>query len=193
MVLPAFLTGAAKEPPPEPSGPKRPDPTAKLDGTERGMLIFVAALLGIGTIAVVAFMGMGLGGSKPKPAAAPTASVSAAAPTPSAAASPSPSDSPSPTDSPSPSHTTVAPRLLGSVTSADQITAYCRATVDRNSTARGPGLTGPSAAASWICYNRFNHNSTPISPNSVCRSQFQDSTAYTSAKADTALPWKCYT
>lgn len=194
MVLPAFVTGTAKQPP-APSGPSRPDPAAKLSSTERGMLVFVAALLGIGTIAVVAMMGMGLGDPKPKagPArppvtvdASPAASVVPSA-TPSATVSPTDS----PTDSPKPSKTAAAPRLLGSVTGVDQLTTYCRSNWNQDAAVAGPGQPGFLSAPSWAC--TAHRDKAPIDPTSVCRWQYQDKSAYTAAKATDQLPWKCYT
>lgn len=183
VVLPAFLTGSAA-PAPAPSGPTRPDPTAKLPATERGMLVFVAALLGLGTIAVVAMMGMGLTtDKKPAPAAASaTATVgTSASPTPAA----SPTASPSPIASPKPTRTTVAPRVLGSISDSSTLNTYCRTWQDNAVAFPGPNNSG------WICVR--GHNTMTIVPNTVCRWRFNDSTAYTSAKGSDDLPWKCYT
>jgi hypothetical protein len=65
MILPAFLTGTARKPEPAPEPkpaapqkPARPDPIAKLPSDERNMLIFVAAVLAIGTLAIVAMAGL---------------------------------------------------------------------------------------------------------------------------------------
>jgi hypothetical protein len=68
QVLPAFLTGrpGAPEPPAADAAkpavknvtPKAPD-SHKLPSSERNMLIFVASLLAVGTLAVVTVMGIG--------------------------------------------------------------------------------------------------------------------------------------
>ncbi|HKT05565.1 MAG TPA: hypothetical protein VJT31_39110, partial [Rugosimonospora sp.] len=59
VVLPVFVTGKKPEQPPAHQAMAE----TRLPSSERGMLLFVAALLGLGTIAVVAMMGFGLAGS----------------------------------------------------------------------------------------------------------------------------------
>lgn len=62
MLLPVYVTGGtavaapSTAPPPKPQSPSNPD---KLPSDERNMLIFVSALLALGTLAIVA---MALGG-----------------------------------------------------------------------------------------------------------------------------------
>ena len=73
MILPAFVTGK-KEKEPKPAEPVRHQatPEGALPPSERGMLIFVAALLGIGTIAVVTVLGLGGFSSAPRTGGTPS-------------------------------------------------------------------------------------------------------------------------
>lgn len=191
MVLPAFLTGKIDiedlpEPKADPSG--RPDPNEKLSATERGMLLFVAALLGIGTIAVVAVMGMGLTTDRPKATPPKPQAASVAATT-----SPTPSPSPSPSATPSPAATTkppatkAAPRLLGSINGPGTLNDFCSKTWQDGATAYFATTGG------WTCTANHHTTSTVIAPNGVCRWQYGDKTAYTAAVGTDQLPWKCYT
>jgi hypothetical protein len=189
MVLPVFVTGKKPEP------PGREAVEAKsVPDSERGMLVFVAALLGLGTIAVVTMMGFGLGGTStksnkpaPKPSVVRT-SVAPVVPAP-VRSSASPSTSPSraaptvrrsrtPSASPSPS-----PALLGTLTSADP-DLYCSAT-DR-SVAHPPDQN----SATWFC--RRNHQN--FTPTAVCRWRFNDKTAFAVVgNLQNPSTWRCYT
>jgi hypothetical protein len=190
VVLPVFVTGKKPEPP----AVQRAAET-KLPSSERGMLLFVAALLGLGTLAVVTMMGFGLGGASttPKPPVARTAPPSpvAAAPLPSPADSPSPSPSPSPSSaSPSPSR---SPRrspsptatLLGTLSNG-AVVGYCK---DTNNGMPWP----PGQNNTWACVaNRGQRQE--FTPTDVCRWQFHDGGAR-AVVGDLATPstWRCYT
>jgi len=204
MVLPAFLTGKI-ELPPEPEEVEepapnngRPDPAAKLPATERGMLIFVAALLGIGTIAVVAVMGMGLASpKKPSTPPAPTSSASGTAaaiagnPDPVVDPVPSGTGSLRPTERPSSS----GPKVLGSIASVDILRTYCQQW--RNDAyVVGPGQPGPSSPT-WACVDphakRPSDATLQAAPNYVCRWKYRDNSSYSPSQGSDKLPWTCYT
>ncbi len=196
MVLPAFLTGQVQKPaPPAPSGPTRPDPAAKLPATERGMLIFVAALLGVGTIAVVIMMGMGLGDPKTNPKKGGAASVAASAGTtaptqPTSAPVAQPDPAPTVTGSLKPtSHPSAAgPTVLGSVNAAI-LTDYCNLLLaDERARYRSQTAAGTTK---WECY--LGRRDQTIVPNTVCQWKFKDNSAYITAADLSDLPWKCYT
>jgi hypothetical protein len=197
MVLPAFLTGQAEKPPPPPapSGPTRPDPAEKLPATERGMLVFVAALLGVGTLAVVIMMGMGLTDPKPKTGKpAPAASGPAPAVTgsgqPTAAPTVQPDPTPTLTGSLKPtSHPSAGgPTVLGSITTAT-LTDYC-GLVLADPRARYRSMTIGSTTK-WECY--AGRRDETVVPNTVCQWKFRDNSAYIVAADLAELPWKCYT
>ena len=188
VILPAFVTGR-KERPPKPAEPVRHQatPEGKLPAGERGMLVFVAALLGIGTLAIVALLGLG-GFSRPAPAATRTPSVAAVNPP---VPSPTPSSSPSPTPAASsasptpPRRTPAGPVVLGTLTSADP-GAFC--TYSRAGRAR------QQDDGSWFCTGSRERPGFPFGPNDVCRWRFLDNTAYavTNDPTDPAT-WRCYT
>ncbi|MBO0869573.1 MAG: hypothetical protein J2P15_13505 [Micromonosporaceae bacterium] len=183
MVLPVFVTGKKPEPP-----QTQPSPSESLPSSERGMLAFVAALLALGTLAVVAMMGFGLTG-KPKPSgAAASATRDPAAPSPTAPAvvvppdpSPALSIAPSPSRphrSPTPRRTTSSPRLLGTLSMGD-LFGYCQG--------RSPQLNG----GQWSC---GGGNGQTFTPTTICRFRFNDRTAF-AAVGDIRDPttWRCFT
>jgi hypothetical protein len=191
VVLPAFVTGK-KERAPKPAEPVRhqAEPDGKLPPSERGMLIFVAALLGVGTVAVVLVLGLG-GFRAPQPANTHTPSPAAVVPPP---PSPSPSESPSPPPSPVPSSpppTTLVrrsppgPLVLGTLTRTDPA-AFC--TYSRAGRARQHDDGG------WFCTGTQDHPPFPFGPNDVCRWRYLDTTAY-AVPGDPADPatWRCFT
>jgi hypothetical protein len=182
MVLPVFVTGKKPEPP-----KTRPNTPESLPRSERGMLLFVAALLGLGTLAVVAMMGFGLSGSgTPKPSAARnTATQDPPAPSLSApvVVVPPPDPSPSVVPSPSRARTSPTPRRspsripLGTLTMGD-LQGYCQF--------RRPQLEGQQ----WSC----RPNGPNFTPTTICRWRFNDRTAH-AVIGDIRDPstWRCYT
>ncbi len=185
-MLPVFVTGKKPEAP----SVQRAAET-KLPSSERGMLLFVAALLALGTVAVVAMLGFGLGGTtKPKtPAHAPSPSTVVAVPP-----IPSPADPPSPSlsaASPSPSRSstrrTPAPTatLLGAL-SSNLVFRYCQ---DANGGMPVPPSRGRGG---WSCVSQRGHQD--FTPTLVCQWHFQDSgaKAVIAAIGDPAT-WRCYT
>ena len=203
MVLPAFLTGKIELPPepedldePAPNN-GRPDPGAKLPAAERGMLIFVAALLGIGTIAVVSLMGMGLANPKkattpPAPTTSASGSAAAVAGNPSPVADPVPSATGSlrPTGRPSSS----GPKVLGSIANVDVLRTYC-SQWRNDAFVVGPGQPGNSPT--WACVDphakRPSDATLQAAPNYVCRWKYRDNSSYSPSQGSDKLPWTCYT
>ncbi|MEN3310030.1 MAG: hypothetical protein V7603_6232 [Micromonosporaceae bacterium] len=191
VVLPVFVTGKKPEQPPA----QQAMAETTLPSSERGMLLFVAALLGLGTVAVVAMMGFGLAGTptKPKPPVAVTASASPAvavpapigAPaTPSAPASPTkaaPSRTPAAKRSPAPTQTT-----LGTLSTADVI-GYCQ------DTSNGMPLPPSRGRNSWTCFADRGQRQE-FAPTDVCRWRFHDNGAR-AVVGDLNNPstWRCYT
>jgi hypothetical protein len=189
VALPAFITG--KKPGRPGSTPEPVPPDGTLPASERGMLIFVAALLGVGTIAVIAFLGLGGFSAPPaKPAPPPAAATSVS---PASPASPESPVSPSPTDSlppPSPSPTvkrSTAPThtALGTLNSFDP-RAFCIAS--------SAGRARQHEDHSWYCTGGDNRPESPFSATDVCRWRYLDKTAYAVvADIDQPATWKCYT
>jgi hypothetical protein len=188
VILPAFITGRSEPLPERPREPQ-PAPGDALPPSERGMLIFVASLLGLGTLAVVVVLGLG-GFSAPAatipPVPTPAGSSSESpspSPSPSASASPSlsPSPSRSPRRSPSPTH-----RLLGTLGAKDPA-AYC--------TSLDAGRVQQHSDHSWYCRGSFNHpDPLPFTSTDVCRWRYVSKTAYAvAANIDDPTTWKCYT
>jgi len=193
VVLPAFLTGR-KESKAEATPPEEPElPTdGSLPPSERGMLVFVATLLGAGTIAVVTVLGLG-GFSSPAPKAGgdPVPVISSPSPSPSPSASPLPSPAPSsPTDSPSggptPKRSTSPARVsLGALTGNDP-RAFCAA--------NDAGRAAQHEDHTWYCRGSGTHPPMPFTPTDVCRWRYLDKTAYAVATdIDNPATWKCYT
>lgn len=191
VILPAFLTGK-KPSEPKPAEPARHLPAPSLPPSEKGMLIFVAALLGVGTVAVVALLGLGGLGHKAS-SQKPTVTSTTAVPNPGVvdSSSPSPSPSPSPTSSPSPtaspkrSPTPKKSTSLGTLGQADPY-AYCVET--KHSSAQPPDGNNPS----WSCVSRSKI--TNFAPTDVCQWRFNDGTAYaTVGTLSDPTSWRCYT
>jgi hypothetical protein len=196
VILPGFLTGRQTyEPPPEPdpeAEPARHPADGPLPASERGMLIFVASLLGVGTLAVVIVLGLGgFGGPPPKagaatppvsaPASSPTASPSpSASPSLSSSASASPPASPSPTVKRSP-----ARKLLGTLGPNDP-KAFCAA--------NAAGRVRQKPDRSWYCSGSGDHpDPLPFTSTDLCRWRFLNKTAYAvAANIDDPSTWKCY-
>jgi hypothetical protein len=149
------------------------------------MLIFVATLLGVGTLAVVTVLGLG-GFSSPEPTAgaAPVPSATASG-SPSPSPSPSPSHSPSPSPSPTPKKSTPARVTLGSLTANDP-RAFCAA--------NNAGRVSQKEDHSWYCRGTTEHPPMPFTSTDVCRWRYLDKTAYAIAtNIDDPTTWKCYT
>ena len=189
VVLPAFVTGK-KEPEPKPAEPVRhaARPEGALPPSERGMLIFVAALLGVGTLAVVTVLGLG-GFSSQRPA--PTHSAAAAVPVLAGSPSPSPSPSPQvsspapPPPSPTPRRATPARITLGTLTRTDPA-AFCTYTKAGKARQRDDG--------SWTCTGSSGHPGFVFAPGDVCQWRYLDRTAYaTVGDATDPATWTCYT
>jgi hypothetical protein len=187
VVLPVFVTGKKPEKPPAHQAMAE----TSLPSSERGMLLFVAALLGLGTVAVVAMMGFGLGGStKPKPpvAASTTPAPVVAAPLPSPEPSlapspgkPSPSRSPAARHSPSPSST-----FLGALSNS-VLVGFCQ---DTNNGMPFPPRNGRS---SWACLADRGQRQE-FAPTDVCQWRYRDGGARAVVADITSPPtWRCYT
>jgi hypothetical protein len=188
-VLPAFITGKTEPLPERPREQPAPEhrPSDALPPSERGMLIFVATLLGLGTLAVVVVLGLG-GFSAPAATIQPTPTpADTPSTTPSPSLSPSPSDPPSPSPSPSRPSPRRSPthRLLGALTAKDPA-AYC--------TSLDAGSVRQHSDHSWYCRGGFNHpDPLPFTSTDVCRWRFLDKTAYAvAADIDDPTTWKCY-
>jgi hypothetical protein len=189
VILPAFVTGK-KEKEPKPAEPVRHQatPEGALPPSERGMLIFVAALLGVGTLAVVTVLGLGGFSSPPHPARTPSA---AAAHPPVVTESPSPSPTPAasspappPSPTPSPRRTTPSRVTLGVLTPTDPA-AFC--TYSKAGRAR-------QVDGNWFCSGGSGHPPFQFAPGDVCQWRYLDKTAY-AAVGDATDPatWTCYT
>jgi hypothetical protein len=196
LILPGFITGKKEpEPPPVPSpdpepeliAPAGPELSDALPPSERGMLIFVATLLGVGTLAVVTVLGLG-GFSSPEPTAgaAPVPSVTTTTASPSPSPSPSPSASPSRPPSPTPKKSTAPARVsLGALTANDP-RAFCAA--------NNAGRVAQKEDHSWYCRGSSSHPPMPFTSTDVCRWRYLDKSAYAIAtNIDDPATWKCYT
>jgi hypothetical protein len=200
LVLPSFITGKS-EPLPERSQPipaaepavdePAPDPD-RLPASERGMLIFVASLLGLGGLAVIVILGLGgFGAPAPSAGAATTAPVESTVPGPTPSPTPSlTASSPVPAPPPRPSTTTKRPsptqRLLGTLSAKDPA-AFC--------TSLDAGRVSQHSDHSWYCRGSTGHpQSLPFTSTDVCRWRYLDKTAYAvAADIDQPSTWKCYT
>ncbi len=198
LVLPAFVTGRAddtgkREPkPPEPVRHQAPDD--KLPASERGMLIFVAALLGVGTLAVVTMLGVGTFTRPTRHVSSPTKAAVLPVSTGSPSASPSPSPvvastaaratattlSTTPKRSPTPVKV-----MLGTLTRADPA-AFCMDSM--------AGWARPQKDGTWMCTGTPGHPTFTFTPANVCQWRYVDKTAYASAaNATDPATWTCYT
>lgn len=194
MVLPVFVTGKK----PERSPVRQAVADTKLPSSERGMLVFVAALLAVGTIAVVAMMGFGLaGGTSAVPKRTPSPVPSTAAGTPAASSAPttsptpsppaaSPSASAKPSASKSPRHSaSPSPVSLGTL-SNNAVRSYCW------SVNHGTPVP-PQDGGSWTCVAGADKQQK-FSPTTVCRTTFNDKSAYASVgKINDPATWRCLT
>lgn len=191
VVLPVFVTGKKPERPPA----QQAMAETTLPASERGMLLFVAALLGLGTVAVVAMMGLGLAGGSGKKATHPpartpgpsaTLSVAAALPIPAPASSvaghPSAVRSSAAARHASPSATV---SQLGTLSNAD-VAGYCQGANQGVAITPGPGHP------SWVCVG--NHPRTQqFTPVDVCQWRFHDNGAKaTVGELATPSTWRCY-
>ncbi len=184
VVLPAFVTGK-REPEPK-SEPHRPQPGEALPPSERGMLIFVAALLGVGTLAVVTVLGLGgFSSAKPSPPHAPPSAVASVypSPTPVDAPSASPAAAPPASASLTPRRTS-SPRALGTLTANDPA-AYC--------TYKKAGRVHMREDGTWVCVGSPGHDGFLFTPADVCKWRYlrTNATAVVGNPADPTT-WKCY-
>jgi hypothetical protein len=194
LLLPAFVTGK-KEREPKPAEPVRhhaPPPDGALPPSERGMLIFVAALLGAGTLAVVTVLGMGgfsSGHHAPRnPAIVATHASAAEPPSPSPAPQPS-SASPTPPPPPPPPTparpTSPARQTLGALTASDPA-AFC--------TYSKAGKARQHDDHNWYCTGGSGHPPFAFAPGDVCQWRYLDRTAYAVVgNPDDPATWTCYT
>jgi hypothetical protein len=192
MILPAFVTGR-KEPAPKPAEPARHRPEGALPASERGMLIFVAALLGVGTIAVVAVLGMGglnpRKTNQPPPKPAPATHSSGTAAGLPGALDPSPSPSALASSKKAKASSTASTRRSASPTPTRVLAgtpnpyAYCMV---NGGVAQGPSHDDPS----WSCRGR--KRSTDFSPDQVCDWQFGATTYAVVGTLSDPSTWRCY-
>ncbi|WP_203921901.1 hypothetical protein [Rugosimonospora africana] len=198
MVLPVFVTGKKEpEPAPAPAQPARqPGADGSLPASERGMLVFVAALLGIGTVAVVVMLG--LGGLEKHPAQiqptapastgpaggvpAPAASPSSLSPSPTAPGSPSTAASPTLAKTTAKHIAPPAPVLLGQ----PQPLAYCVA--KDHGLAQAPGHDHNT----WTCTTGRHGQADPFTPEQVCDWQYGTAAHAVVGSLADYTTWKCY-
>lgn len=194
MVLPVFVTGKK----PERTPVRQAVADTKLPSSERSMLVFVAALLAVGTIAIVAMMGFGLAGNgsgaAPTRTASPVASSAGALPPPATSAAPSASPtpeatsaSPKPSTSKSPRHSaSPTPHSLGTLSGA-ALVGYCQA-------ANGGIPRPPQGDGSWSCVAGPNKPPKTFTPTAVCRTNYDDKTAYANVGTiNDPTTWHCLT
>jgi hypothetical protein len=190
VVLPAFITGKPEPLPerPKPAPPAEPADPDRLPPSERGMLIFVASLLGLGGLAVIVILGLGGFGAPPQSAgAATTAPVASDVPTPTPSPTPSPSVSPAPASPPPTTKRPTPTRVyLGALSGRDPA-AYC--------SALDAGRAAQHSDRSWYCRGSSSHpQPLPFTSTDVCRWRYLDKTAYAvAADIDEPTTWKCYT
>jgi len=205
VVLPRFRTG---EPDPVPRPvpatvpgvPRQPAVPVEhgLGPAERGMLIFVAALLGLGTVAVVATMGFGLSRGGTPAGVHPSGTASAPAPPvpagPTAPTGSTAAASASASAGPSASRSTAAPRQLGTLGQGD-LSGYCGSLGYTLRAPNEPARRQPPASPNWNCSRGVpSPGAIDIVPNQVCRWRYGDTGAYTPARnPQDALPWTCLT
>jgi hypothetical protein len=188
VALPTFITGRRDEAKAESPRPQAGD---KLPPSERGMLIFVAALLALGTVAVVTMLGFGGLTAHHPPASTqhtgtPAAGALVADPSPSPSDSPSPSPSPSLSPSPKPStrKPSPSPVWLGTVSDRD-LTSFC------NSKSRPDAVPPSKSTTSWTCQD-YDNPPLPFTPDDICSYRYRQSAhAVVGTLADPAT-WTCY-
>jgi hypothetical protein len=196
VVLPVFVTGRK----PERSPVRQAVADTKLPSSERTMLVFVAALLAVGTIAVVAMMGFGLAGNgsgaDPKRTPSPVSSTAGEAPPPAGSSSPAASLTPSapaatssPSDKPSPSRSlrrsaSPSPVSLGAL-SSNALRSYCWA-VNRGTP------HAPQDGGSWTCVAGPSKQEE-FTPTAVCKATFNDKNTYaTVGNINDPTTWNCF-
>ncbi|GAA5191562.1 hypothetical protein GCM10023322_49200 [Rugosimonospora acidiphila] len=202
MILPAFVTGRKEpepEPAPKPAEPARNQNDGSLPASEKGMLLFVAALLGLGGIAVVIMLGVG--GLDKHRAPAPPAVHSTGTPAGGAPAAPgsSPSSAGTPPASPASIPTSAVPPTVAKTTAKRiapsptptllgqaQPLAYCIAK-DRGLD-KAPNGDSPT----WTCTTSHRGKGIPFTPAQVCDWQYGTSSyAVVGSLADPST-WNCY-
>jgi hypothetical protein len=182
VVLPAFVTGK-REAEQKSAEPMRHQPGDALPPSERGMLIFVAALLGVGTLAVVTVLGLGGFSSKPAPAHTAPFPLVSVYPSPTPVDSPSPEAAPSPSPSASPSTRRASPRPLGTLTANDPA-AYCAA--------KKAGRPHLREDGTWVCLGAPGHDGFLFTPTDVCKWRYLRNTAFaTVGNPADPTSWKC--
>jgi hypothetical protein len=189
ILLPTFITGRRDEGKAESPRPQAGD---KLPPSERGMLVFVAALLALGTVAVVVMLGFG-GLTPHHPAAAvqdsatpaPGAPVGDPSPSPSDSQSASPSPSPSPSSKPPTHKPSPSPVRLGTVRTRD-LYNYCTTKESRSSP-----VPPDKSGTSWTCQDD-SHPPLAFTPDDVCSYRYsQVAHAMVGTLTDPAT-WTCY-
>jgi hypothetical protein len=183
VVLPAFVTGK-REAEAKAAEPMRHQPGDALPPSERGMLIFVAALLGVGTLAVVTILGLGGFSAKPAPAHPKPPPMASVYPTPTPLETPSTSPAAVPPPSPSASPSTRrSTRALGTLTANDPA-AYC--------TYKKAGRVHLREDGTWVCLGAPGHDGFLFTPTDVCKWRYLRNTAL-AVVGNPADPttWKC--
>lgn len=181
---PASTTAAPAAPPKAPA-PSRQTPSEPPPVSVRGLPMFLAALLGLGTIGIV-FMtmpGSGKADSAPKPNA--TASAGPAAP---AAATGTPSGQPS-------HHATGAtPSSRPILGSLDQQTMgkFCASRDAGFATLRREPQGAGAAIDNWACTGKSRTRGFTIVPTDVCQWRYGSSAVAGYLNRNDAYSWRCY-
>ncbi|HEX6500019.1 MAG TPA: hypothetical protein VF054_13455 [Micromonosporaceae bacterium] len=154
----------------------------------RGLPMFLAALLGLGTIAIVfvTMPGSDRANSAPQPSAAPTVSVTASV---------SPAGKPTGTGKPSARHPGAGPSPTRTVLGSLDLQTMGRFCVSRDAgfatLRRAP--QGPGAAIdNWACTGKSRTRGFTIVPTDVCQWRYGVSSVAGYLDRDDAYSWRCY-